>query len=26
LLFARWTAIISIVLWTIALFFSVIGL
>jgi hypothetical protein len=26
LLFARWTAIISIVLWTIALFFSAIGL
>ena len=26
LLFARWTAIISIVMWTIALFFSVIGL
>ena len=26
LLFARWTAVISIVLWTIALFFSVIGL
>jgi hypothetical protein len=26
LLFARWTAIISIVLWTVALFFSTIGL
>ena len=26
LLFARWTAIISIMLWSIALFFSVIGL
>jgi hypothetical protein len=26
LLFARWTAVISIVLWSIALFFSVIGL
>jgi hypothetical protein len=26
LLFARWTAIISIVMWTIALFFSAIGL
>ena len=26
LLFARWTAIITIVMWTIALFFSVIGL
>ena len=26
LLFARWTAIISIVMWTIALFFSVVGL
>ena len=26
LLFARWTAIISIVMWVIALFFSLIGL
>ena len=26
LLFARWTAIISIVMWSIALFFSAIGL